>query len=263
MTGRPREGPRALSTAARIATGALLVSSLLSPVSAAPGASVAPPASPAPGDLSSPAPTPEEAAAMTRIQNACFAAYPGPLIEEMSGKNGPVPAEVRADPRKQIAYLKSEAAVAKGLFYPSLLEDLFPALRSTVRAGTRFLDLGSGDGRVVLLAALLGGRATGIEYDRDLHGIALQALHELQGLIPTERVDLRRGDFFREDLGSYDVLFYFTSGARREDRLLDKIRREMSSSAILLIAYPYGPVAGFARAGSYGAVQTFRRRAAR
>jgi len=197
---------------------------------------------------------------MTRIQNACFGAYPASLIETMSGKKGPVPDEIRADPRRQIAFLKSEAAVAKGLFYPSLLEDLFPALDTTLRTGTRFIDLGSGDGRVVFLAALLGGKATGIEYDRELHRIALQALHQIEDLIPAGRADLRRGDFFKEDLASYDVLFYFTSGTRHEDRLLDKIRREMSPSGILMLAYPYGPLGGFTRVADYGAVQTFRRR---
>ncbi len=217
-------------------------------------AAAAPPAVPAAH------PAPDLAAALRRIQNTCFASYPPDLVEKMSGREGPVPDEVRSDPGRQIEYLKTEEVVAKGLFYPSRLEDLLPAFLATVRPGARFLDLGSGDGRVVFLAALLGARAAGVEYDRDLHRIALRARGQLADLLDPGPAELRRGDFFKEDLGSYDVLFYFTSGAGAEDRLLKKLRGEMRRDAILLYAYPYAPVEGFDRIGDYGVVRALKRR---
>src|SRR5712664_3261784 len=119
---------------------------------------------------------------LKRIQTTCFDLYPPALVEQMSGRSGPVPEAVRADPRLQVKYLKTEERVAKGLFYPSILEDLLPALQAYVRPDTRFLDLGSGDGRVVFMAALLGARATGIEYDREMHRIALKARERLRNL---------------------------------------------------------------------------------
>src|SRR5713101_3207843 len=107
--------------------------------------------------------------ALRRIQTTCFDLYPPKLLRRMAGRSGPVPEEFRADPRRQVRYLKKEEKVAKGLFYPSILEDLLPAFQAVLRPGTRFLDLGSGDGRVVFMAAFLGAQASGVEYDHDLH----------------------------------------------------------------------------------------------
>jgi len=211
------------------------------------------------GDVTgAPPPAPSLAAALTRIQNICFASYPPRLVERMSGRKGPVPEEVRTNPALQIRYFKTEEHVSKGLFYPSLLEDLLPAFAGTVAPGTRFLDLGSGDGRVVFMASLLGARAEGVEYDRSLHRIALSARDRLLGVIEPERALLRRGDFFDEDLGPYDLFFYFEAGSSLEDRLLDKLRKEMKPTALLILAYPRGPVPGFVRIANHAGVEVLR-----
>jgi SAM-dependent methyltransferase len=196
--------------------------------------------------------------AVREIQNVCFATYPQELIESMSGRPGPVPEEIRNDPRLRQKYLRSEEIVAKGLFYPSLLDDLLPALTAVVRPGERLIDLGSGDGRVVFLAAHLQAQATGIEYDRTLHRIARRARRRLTHLFDPERATLRRGDFFDEDLGRYDLLYYFGKGSYGEGRLLDKIRREIREDAILLLSYPQGEPPGFLPIARYGAVRTYR-----
>ena len=164
---------------------------------------VAAAAAPPPADLAS---------KLRRIQETCFDLYPPALVQKMSGRPGPPPDDVRADPRRQVAYLKTEEKVAKGLFYPSILEDLYPALVAAIRPGDRFLDLGSGDGRVIFMAALLGARATGIEYDQELHRIALAAEKRLEGLVDPESAVLRRGDFFKVDLRPYEVYFYSSGG---------------------------------------------------
>jgi len=202
------------------------------------------------------------AAAVRTIQNVCFASYPPDLLKSMTGLAGPPPPEVMADPRRQIALLKTEAVVAKGLFYPSLLDDLIPALRATLRPGARLLDLGSGDGRVVFLASLLGARATGIEYDRALHRVAIAARDRLDSLVDSDHAILRRGDFFRADYADYDVLYYYKSGAYAETRLGLKIAAELRPDAVLLVLagepehFPdLEPIA------TYGPVRVFRRRA--
>ena len=195
-----------------------------------------------------------------QIQIICFAAYPDDLVQRMSGRPAPVPEEVRSDPRLQIEYLKSEEVVRKGLFYPTLLDELLPAVRAAVRPEARFLDLGSGDGRVVFLASPLGARAFGIEFDRGLHRIALAARGRLSGLIDVDRAVLKRGDFLKEDFAGYDVFFYFGSGSSAEDRLLTKLRREMGRGAILLLAHPQGPVPGFVEVTENGVVRIVRPR---
>src|SRR5262245_14264898 len=147
------------------------------------------------GSLAAPAPTPagdapqappatssDLLAVAREIQNVCFASYPPELLARMSGQKGPVPEAVRSDPRLQLEYLKHEDTAAMGLFYPSLLDDLVPALQSVIRPGRRFLDLGSGDGRVVFLAAHLGADATGIEYEPTLDRLARRARGRLSGL---------------------------------------------------------------------------------
>ncbi len=197
---------------------------------------------------------------LRRIQTICFAAYPPALLERMSGRSGPPPTDVALDPRLQIKYLKTEEVVKKGLFYPSLLEELAPAFVAAVKPGVRFLDLGSGDGRVVFLAALLGADATGIEYDRELHSIALAARGRLRDLIDPARAVLRRGDFFREDLSRYDVIFYYGSGSLGEDRMVDKLQREMHDGAVVLASYTKADLlADLDLEGEYGPVRILRK----
>ena len=106
----------------------------------------------------------------------------------------------------------------------------------------------------------LGARATGIEYDRALHRIAIEARHRLSGLVDPDRAVLRRGDFFRADYAEYDVLYYYKSGAYAETRLGLKIAAELRPDAVLLVLagepehFPdLEPVA------AYGPVRAFRR----
>lgn len=193
-----------------------------------------------------------------RIQIVCFESYPERLVRRMSGRPGPVPDEVRSDPQLQVKYLKSEWVVRKGLFYPTWLDELLPALQAAVRPGARFLDLGSGDGRVVFMAAAMGARATGIEFNRGLHRLAGEARGRLGDILDIERAVLKRGDFFKEDFSGYDVFFYFGSGSSAESSLFAKLRREMRGDAVLVLAHPQGQVPGFVRVAGYGVAGTYR-----
>ncbi len=230
-------------------TASAAVALLAAPPDAAPVAS--PPASQAaPADL---------AATVRTIENGCFAAYPQELLTRMSGKPGPPPEAVRLDPRLQMKYLMTEEKAQKGLFYPSLLEDLLPAFVAEVKPDRRFLDLGSGDGRVVFLAAVLGAEARGVEFDGAVHAIAREALRRLQGVVPEKRADLRRGDFFHEDPKRFDVLFYFGSGSYTETELMRWLARGMRRDAILLLAHVPNDPDGFEPIAEYGVVRSYRR----
>ena len=195
-------------------------------------------------------------AAARRIQNVCFAAWPPELLKALTGRDA-VAAEVRDDPALQMkAFVETERR-EKGLFYPTSLDDTLDAFESEVRPGLRLLDLGSGDGRVVFLSALLGADATGVEWETSLHRIALDARDRLSDLVPKKRAHLKAGDFLREDFSQYDLLFYFESGTFDAGAMFAKIRRELRPGARLLIAHGIRPPDGLEETAAYGVVRVY------
>jgi SAM-dependent methyltransferase len=94
-----------------------------------------------------------------------------------------------------------------------------------VQAGETVYDLGSGDGRVLFVAAReFGARAVGIELD-PLRVLWTRGVACLLGV--RNRVEVRRGDFFTQDFRDADVVvcYLLTSTNRRlADKLLDELR---------------------------------------
>ena len=86
-----------------------------------------------------------------------------------------------------------------------------------LRAGEVFFDLGSGDGRTVIMAAkAFGARAVGVELREDLAKKALSTIHD-NGL--ANRVTIVNGDMFGVNLSSADVVFlYLTTSANEKIR---------------------------------------------
>ena len=114
---------------------------------------------------------------LDRIQRECLRAYPADLLAEMASGAREIPPEVDADPEAQQQFLDREIPLDKGLFYPISLDDMLPAFERYLSPGPpgggraqhlRFLDLGSGDGRALFLANVLGADAVGIEYDKKM-----------------------------------------------------------------------------------------------
>jgi len=98
-------------------------------------------------------------------------------------------------------FLKVRRTV-KGLWGPSRLDVLHSVFQEVhLERFRHFLDLGSGDGRVALLASLFTN-ASGIECDPRLVETALRVREEL-GLSAKFNV----GDYSEEDLSKYDALF--------------------------------------------------------
>ena len=127
----------------------------------------------------------------------------------------------------------------KGFWGTTNLDDLYAWLeRMDFPQRTRFLDLGSGDGRVVLVAALFVD-AMGIEDDNKLleHGRKVAELLELD--YPVEQ-----GDYNNQDLTRYDVLFMYPD--QRFDALKDKLLRELRGTLYLYhdTYHPYFLVKG-------------------
>jgi len=86
---------------------------------------------------------------------------------------------------------------------------------SELKPGEVFFDLGSGDGRTVIMAAKdFGARAVGVELREDLVKKALGSVyeHNLQN-----RVTIVNSDMFKVDLSSADVIFlYLTTSANEK-----------------------------------------------
>ena len=85
-------------------------------------------------------------------------------------------------------------------------------------------DLGSGDGRIVILAAQkYGARGVGIELDPKLVEISRQVAREAQ---VADRVEFIRGDLFAADISKATVVTLFLSPSVNNE-LEPKLRREL------------------------------------
>jgi hypothetical protein len=73
-----------------------------------------------------------------------------------------------------------------------------------LKAGEKMFDLGSGDGRIVIMAARkFHAQAVGVELDRDLFRESVEAIRKL-GLQKTARII--NGDLLQQDYGSADLI---------------------------------------------------------
>jgi tRNA A58 N-methylase Trm61 len=86
---------------------------------------------------------------------------------------------------------------------------------ANLKPGEVLFDLGSGDGRAVIMAAkTFGARSVGIEMREDLAKRAMNVIQE-HGL--TDRVTIVNGDMFKTDLSSADVVYlYLTTSANEK-----------------------------------------------
>jgi tRNA A58 N-methylase Trm61 len=91
-----------------------------------------------------------------------------------------------------------------------------------LKAGEVLFDLGSGDGRTVIMAAkTFGARGVGMELREDLTKKALATIHE-NGL--EDRVTIMNSNMFDVNLSSADVVYlYLTTSAN------EKIRSKLES----------------------------------
>lgn len=120
---------------------------------------------------------------------------------------------------------------AYGLYGSSGMLDCFELFRKIGLENYRkFVDLGSGDGRIVLLASLFT-HATGIEGDKELHDLAVRSREELHDRLPA-RSDFLNDDYTQTDLSGYDCIFIYADHdwpANFQEKLLSECKAVLLS----------------------------------
>ncbi len=83
-----------------------------------------------------------------------------------------------------------------------------------LKPGEKMFDLGSGDGRIVIMAAQkFGADATGVELDADLWK---QSSDKIKGLGLSKRARIIHGDVLRQDYSSADLVTVYLLPASNE-----------------------------------------------
>lgn len=130
-------------------------------------------------------------------------------------------------------YAKGKATVRdteKGIWGPSGTQDVYDLfVKIKLEKFRNFIDLGSGDGKVVLIASLFGVNAVGIEFDKGLVEIGEKIRGEL-GL----KARFIQGDFLKHDLSKYDLIF-INPDKGFEQKLEKKLIKEMDDKAMLFV----------------------------
>lgn len=115
----------------------------------------------------------------------------------------------------------------KGFWFSSVSSEVFDLFRTIkLEQFNHLADLGSGDGKVALIASLFT-KSTGIECDEELVKRSIQ-IEEKLGL---QNVQFVKGDFLKEDLSSYDILFIYPDNPLI--RLEQKILKEFGGDLIV------------------------------
>jgi len=120
----------------------------------------------------------------------------------------------------------------KGFWNASIAEEVYQAFKKIkLNKFKNFLDIGSGDGKVVLIASLFFKNAEGIEIDQFLHNKAI----EIKNKLKINNAIFHNKDFLGHDFSQYDLLF-LSPDAPLERGLENKLIKEMKGKLI-----HYGP----------------------
>lgn len=116
----------------------------------------------------------------------------------------------------------------KGFWNASSSDEIYNAFKKIGLGKFKsFLDIGSGDGKVVLIASLFCKSAQGIEIDDLLHHKAV----EIQEKIGIKNANFLNSDFFGHDFSKYSVLF-LSPDSPLERGLEDKLLKEMKGKLL-------------------------------
>ncbi|MBR9699597.1 class I SAM-dependent methyltransferase [Candidatus Woesearchaeota archaeon] len=112
--------------------------------------------------------------------------------------------------------------LGENVWAPSLPKELYKIFKKYGSTEKKFLDLGSGDGIVVMVAALFFNESHGVEVEKEFFDISLQMEKKL-GL---SNVRFIEEDFLKLSFSSYDVLFIAPDkefSLRLEKKILDEL----------------------------------------
>jgi hypothetical protein len=121
--------------------------------------------------------------------------------------------------------MHSHKQTEKGFWVSSVSCEVFDLFR-TIRLEEfkHFADLGSGDGKVALIASLFT-KSTGIECDEEL----VQRSVQIKQASGAKNLRFTQGDFLEVDLSAYDILFIYPDNPliRLEQKLLKEFRGDL------------------------------------
>ena len=116
-----------------------------------------------------------------------------------------------------------------GFWGGAITEEVFEAFKKMkLHNFNSFIDLGSGDGRVVLIASLFGLKSVGIEIDNELFRKSL----EIQRKLNMPNALFYNNDFFDHSLAGYDIIFH-NPDQPMERGLEKKLIGEMDGKLVL------------------------------
>ena len=125
--------------------------------------------------------------------------------------------------------------------------------------GKKFYDLGSGDGRLVIAAALRGANATGIEIDK------IRVFYSnlwIKALRLSNQANIIRGNLFDQDYSDADVVNLYLL-EETNDKLKPKLEKELKPGAIVVATAfkvnEWKPVKVDPRGTAYGPIYVYRR----
>ena len=119
-------------------------------------------------------------------------------------------------------------STAKGFWNAAIADEAYEAFKKIKLSQFRnFLDIGSGDGKIVLTASLFCRNAEGIEIDKFLHNKAV----EFKNKFKINNAVFHNKDFFSDDFSKYDVLF-LNPDTPMERGLENKLLKEMNGKLI-------------------------------
>ncbi len=116
-----------------------------------------------------------------------------------------------------------------GVWAPSIPKEVYKICERYADPKKRFLDLGSGDGLVVLIASLFFKDATGIELDPEFYSISV----EMRDRLDIANANFLRKDFMDASFKGFDIL-YIAPDKEFTLRLENKIEKELDG---ILIVY--------------------------
>ena len=131
-------------------------------------------------------------------------------------------------------------ATKYGIFAPTNFRYVIGALNAVAFGeGKKLVDFGSGDGRVVEIAHLMGGEATGIEHDDSLVQLSIQAFKELRDRkIPTPPdSSIISGNAMEYNLGNPDIVWIYMA-ITTKDLFIDKFCKEAGINSKLILFDP-------------------------
>ena len=95
--------------------------------------------------------------------------------------------------------------------------------------GERFVDLGSGDGRVAIAAASLGCIATGVELTRVMYTVS-----RINAWARRSKATFLRQDLTNYDLSDADIVYVFGTPRGLREKIMSKATKEMKAGSRLV-----------------------------